>query len=118
MLMSDHHDLTGLRRGNTFERVFRFKDGDGNPVDLTGSEIVFVAETTTSTIRKTTADSTLQMPMPATGEVTLKLTPEETRLFAVGRLRSRYEIERRIGGDEFTIVSGCLIVVQGVNDDD
>ena len=52
------------------------------------------------------------------GEVTLKLTPEETRLFAVGELRSRYEIERRIGGDEFTIVSGCLIVVQGVNDDD
>ena len=57
------------------------------------------------------------MPTPAMGEVTLKLTPEETRLFAVGKLRSRYEIERRIGGDEFTILSGCLIVVQGVNDD-
>ena len=115
--MTVHYSLDGLRRGNTYERLFRFKDGAGNPVDLTGSEIVFIAETTTSTIRKTTADSSLQMPTPATGEVTLKLTPEETRLFAVGRLRSRYEIERRIGGDEFTILSGCLIVVQGVNDD-
>ena len=115
--MTVHYDLDGLRRGNTYERVFRFKDGAGNPIDLTGSEIVFVVETTTSTIRKTTADGTLHMPSPATGGVTLKLTPEETRLFAVGKLRSRYEIERRIGGDEFTILSGCLIVVQGVNDD-
>ena len=116
--MAANHDLTGLRRGNTYERLLRFKDGDGNPIDLTGSEIVFISETVTSTIRKTTADGTLQMPSPATGEVKLKLTPEETRLFAVGKLRSRYEIERRIGGDEFTILSGCLIVVQGVNDDD
>lgn len=116
--MTVHYNLEGLRRGNTYERLIRFKDGDGNPVDLTGSQIVFIAETATSILRKTTADNTLQMPNPSTGEVTLKLTPVETRLFAVGRLRSRYEIERRIGGDEFTIVSGCLIVVQGVNDDD
>ena len=115
--MVANHDLTGFRSGNTYERVFRFKDGAGNPVDLTGSEIIFVAETTASTIRKTTADGSLQMLMPATGEVTLKLTPEETRLLAIGKLRSRYEIERRIDGDEFTILSGCLIVVQGVNDD-
>lgn len=115
--MTVHYNLDGLRRGNTYERLFRFKDGAGNPVDLTGSEIVFVAETATSTIRKTTADNSLLMPTPAMGEVTLKLPPAETRLFAVGRLRSRYEIERRIGGDEFTILSGNLIVLQGVNDD-
>jgi hypothetical protein len=115
--MTALHDLKEVRRGNTYERLFLFKDGAGNPVDLTGSEIVFISETGASTIRKTTADGSLQMPSPATGEVTLKLTPEETRLFAVGKLRSRYEIERRIGGDEFTILSGCLIVIQGVNDD-
>ena len=115
--MTVHYNLDGVRRGNTYERLFRFKDGAGDPVDLTGSEIIFIAEATISTIRKTTADGSLQMPTPSTGEVTLKLTPEETRLFAVGKLRSRYEIERRIGGDEFTILSGCLIVVQGVNDD-
>ena len=115
--MAADHDLTGLRRGNTYERVFCFKDGAGNPIDLTGSEIVFIAETVAGTILKTTADGSLQMPVPAAGEVTLKLTPEETRLFAVGKLRSRYEIERRVGGDEFTILSGCLFVVQGVNDD-
>jgi hypothetical protein len=116
--MTAPHDLTGIRRGNSYERLFRFKDGAGNPVDLTGAEIIFIAETTSSILRKTTANDSLQMPAPINGEVILKLSPAETRLLAVGRLRSRYEIERRIGGDEFTILSGCLIVVQGVNDDD
>lgn len=115
--MAATHDLTGLRRGNSFERLFRFKDGAGQLVDLTGSEIVFVAETATSTIRKTTADGSLQMPSPTSGELTLKLTPAETRLFAVGRLRSRYEIERRIDGSEETLVSGCVVVEEGINDD-
>ena len=115
--MTGQFDLDGLRNGNTHERLFRFKGGVGNSVDLTGSEIILIAETVTATIHKTTADSSLQMSTPAMGEVTLKLTPEETRLFALGKLRSRYEIERRIGGDDFTLLSGCLIVVQGVNDD-
>ena len=43
--MTVHYNLDGLRRGNTYERLFRFKDGAGNPVDLTGSEIIFIAET-------------------------------------------------------------------------
>ena len=115
--MAATHDLTGLRRGNSFERLFRFKDSAGVVVDLTGSEIVFIAETATSTIRKTTADGSLQMPSPPSGEVTLKLTPAETRMFAVGRLRSRYEIERRIGGSEKTLVSGCVVIEEGINDD-
>jgi hypothetical protein len=115
--MSTRFDLTGLRRGNTYERLFRFKDGAGSPVDLTGSEIIFIAETTTSILRKTTTDNSLKMPLPAMGEVTLRLSPAETRLLAVGRLRNRYEIERRIGGDEFTLLSGSLLVVQGMNDD-
>ena len=115
--MAATHDLTGLRRGNSFERLFRFKDSAGVVVDLTGSEIVFIAETATSTIRKTTADGSLQMPSPPSGEVTLKLAPAETRLFAVGRLRSRYEIERRIGDSEDTLVSGCVVVEEGINDD-
>lgn len=115
--MAATFNLTGVRRGNSYERLFRFKDGGGQVVDLTGSVLVFTAETAASTIRKSTADATLMMPVPASGEVTLKLTPEETRLFAVGRLRSRYEIERRLGGNEETLVSGCLIVEEGLNDD-
>ncbi len=111
------YDLTGLRRGNSFRRTFRFKDGVGDPVDLTGSVIVFVAEAGATRLVKSTADGSLAMPDPAAGEITLSLTPVETRQFPVGRLRARYEIERRIDGDETTLVSGCITVMDGINDD-
>jgi len=115
--MAASYDLTGLRRGNSFRRVFRFKDAAGELVDLTGSALVFVAEAGTARVRKSTEDGSLAMPDPATGEITLNLSPAETRLFPVGRLRVRYEIERRIEAEETTLVSGCITVMDGINDD-
>lgn len=115
--MAASYDLTGLRRGNSFRRTFRFRDAAGDLVDLTGSVLVFVAETGTTRIRKSTEDGTLAMPDPATGEITLNLTPAETRQLPVGRLKARYEIERRIGGEETTLVSGCITVMDGINGD-
>ena len=115
--MAASYDLTGFRRGNNFRRTFRFKDAAGGPVDLTGSVLVFVAEAGTVRIRKTTGDGSLGMPDPSIGEITLSLTPAETRQFPVGRLRARYEIERRIEGEETTLVSGCITVMDGINDD-
>ena len=112
-----NYDLTGLRRGNSFRRIFRFKDGAGDPVDLTGSVLVFVAEAGAIRLSKSTADGSLGMPDPSNGEITLSLTPAETRQFPVGRLRARYEIERRIEGEETTLVSGCITVMDGINDD-
>ena len=111
------YDLNGLRRGNSFRRTFRFKDGDGTPVDLTGSVIVFVAEAGTVRLVKSTADGSLAMPDPLSGEITLHLSPVETRLLPVGRLRTRYEIERRIAGEETTLVYGFIAVMDGINDD-
>ena len=63
------------------------------------------------------AAGSLGMPDPSIGEITLSLTPAETRQFPVGRLRARYEIERRIEGEETTLVSGCIAVMDGINDD-
>jgi len=115
--MAASYDLTGLRRGNSFRRTFRFRDAAGDLVDLTGSVLVFMAEAGTARIRKSTEDGSLAMPDPAVGEVMLNLTPAETRLFPVGRLKARYEIERRIDGEETTLVSGCITVMDGINDD-
>ena len=115
--MAASYDLTGLRRGNSYRRIFRFKDGVGDPVDLTGSVLVFVAEAGAIRLIKSTADGSLAMPDPSIGEITLSLTPAETRQLPVGRLRARYEIERRIEDDETTIVSGCIAVMDGINDD-
>ena len=115
--MAATYDLTGLRRGNSFRRTFRFKDGVGVPVDLTGSVLVFAAEAGAVRISKSTADGSLAMPAPTAGEITLYLKPAETRLLPVGRLKVRYEIERRIDGEETTLVSGCITVMDGINDD-
>ena len=115
--MTAPYDLIGLRRGNSFRRLFRFKDAEGSPVDLTGSTLIFSASAANVSIRKSTSDGTLLMPHPALGEITLHLTPAETRLLPVGRLRTRYEIERRIGDEETTLVSGCITVMDGINDD-
>lgn len=111
------YDLTGLRRGNSFRRTFRFKDGAGDPIDLTGSVLMFVAKADTQLLIKSTADGSLEMPDPFSGEVTLSLTPHETRLFPVGRLRTRFEIERRIGAEETTLIAGFLVVEEGINND-
>ena len=115
--MAASYDLLGLRRGNSFRRIFRFKDGVGDPVDLNGSVLVFVAEAGLVRLVKSTADGSLAMPDPAAGEITLNLTPAETRQFPAGRLRARYEIERRIEGEETTLVSGYIAVMDGINDD-
>ncbi|WP_373504674.1 major capsid protein [Aestuariivirga sp.] len=93
-------------RDGTLSLIPFSERGSAYEQQVTGSELVFIAETAMSTIRKKTADGALEMPSPASGEVTLKLNPAETRLFAVGRLRSRYEFERRIGGTEETLVCG------------
>ncbi len=111
------YDLSAFRRGNSFRRTFRFKDAGGDPVDLTGSVLVFVAEAGSIRIRKSTEDGSLEMPVPSDGEITLSLTPAETRQLPAGRLKARYEIERRIGAEETTLVSGCITVMDGINDD-
>lgn len=116
--MTATYDLTGIRRGNSFERIFRFKDGNGDPIDLTGSIMVFSAANGTTIIRKTTADGSLLMPDPTTGEITLYLSPADTRLLAPGKLRNRYEIERQLDANEKTLVAGCITVLDGINNDD
>lgn len=116
--MAAKYDLKGIRRGNSYIRTFRFKDASNAPVDLTGSTIIFIATTSGGLpLRKTTADNSLAMPDPTSGEVTLSLTPAETRQLYVGSVKNKYEIERHINDEEDTILSGLVYVEQGVNDD-
>ena len=75
--MSASYDLTGLRRGNSFRRTFRFKDTGGDPIDLSGSALIFVAEAGSVRVRKSTEDGSLAMPDPTAGEITLNLAPAD-----------------------------------------
>jgi hypothetical protein len=106
-----------VRQGNTLQRTFAFQDEDGDAIDLTGSVVAFRAETGEGAtfITKTTPSSGLSMATPTNGQVTLILTPAETAQFATGRV-NRYEIERRVSGNESTLVAGFIDTTEGVND--
>lgn len=106
-----------VRQGNSLTISFRFKDESGDPVDLTGSAIRFRVELGSRTgefIGKSTPVQ-LAMPSPVTGEITLSLSPDETKRLTPGRT-NRYEIERRIGGNETTLIAGYIVGIRGVND--
>ncbi len=85
------------------------------PVDLTGSEIVFRAVLGSGVIRKTSANGGITI-VELEGRITVPITVADSRLMTAGD-RWRYEIERRIGGSERTIICGELIAAGGANDD-
>lgn len=104
--------LTFLR-GNTEERHFRFLSlrEPRTPLDLTGSVLVFRAEHPRGSLRRT-----MSLDAPASGEASLRLEPAETRALPPGTLTA-FEIERRIGGRQTTLVIGLIRAMGGVNDD-
>lgn len=114
--MAATYNIT-VQRGNTETLAFRLKDSEEAAFDLTGSVLIFRAATRTGdiVIRKDTDDG-IAVDDPTSGEFTVALTPEETRSVPEGSLMN-YELERRIDGNERTLVMGRLIGRGGVNDD-
>lgn len=108
-------------KGNSYSQPLRLstRDGDNDlvPVGLAGSELVFVAAWRGGTLRKSTADEDgFSITDAANGRVLLSLTKVETRALPPGRTAT-YEIERRTGGEQTTILYGDIITTGGTNDD-
>lgn len=114
-----------LWKGDTFTRLFRFKAQDGadlDPVDLSDSVLVFHASWPSDggsiqagSITKSSAVSGWQIPTPANGEATLRLTDEETATLPIGKIR--FSITRLVGPDKTTLIYGALIVGGSADDD-
>jgi hypothetical protein len=104
-------------RGNSYAMArWQFLQDAETPLDLTGSEMVMRATWSGGSVRLTTA-SAANLVMDAE-EGTLTWTPSitESRSIPEGRV-AKYEIERRIGGEQRTLVQGYFVGVGGVNDD-
>lgn len=113
--MAGRYDIS-LKAGNTFSRTFRFKDGEGHPVDLTGSIMSLYITTPAGETVMSTEDNTLAMDATA-GTITLDMTAADTRLLHIGR-RSWYELERRVpSGNEDTLLEGYFVVEESINAD-
>lgn len=102
------------RQGNTLLVTLRCLNG-ATPTDLTGSQMVFRASFPGGAYVKRTDDSTMVM-RPTVGEIDVELSHEETRVLPIGNY-TKWELERRIGGRQFTIAVGTISVSEGSNID-
>lgn len=105
-------------KGNTLSRIFRLKSDATTPIDLTGSTFIFrVVDKSNELVRYSSADGDeLGVPTPANGEVVLLMPVSDTRLLPDGSV-ARYELERRVGSEQTTILYGMLNVEGWANDD-
>lgn len=106
-----------VKRGADFRRVFRFKDTNDQPIDLTGYAVKFKA-----LHRGTTIDLALPITLP--GDASLHLDPAATRTIPIGRLMN-YALEVREpgttppgSGDQSVVVEGFLVGEQGEDNND
>jgi hypothetical protein len=89
----------------------------GAPLDMTGNEVVFRVYSAAGeeVIRKDTGDDvTVDL---ATATIIVPITVAESRTLAAAALRLKYDIERRNGTLQRTIICGNVLVTPGVNDD-
>lgn len=112
------YTIDGIRRGNTFARTFKFKNANNTAFDLSGSTLIFAYDSLSGVIRKSSATngSGFVITNASGGEATITLLPSETRNLKIGRT-TRFELERQIAGNEVTLLSGCIIVYEGINND-
>lgn len=109
--------MLALRQGNSAAWTFRlFADAAKTTrFDLAGSTLVFRAVWPGGTLRKETPSGVV-VATPANGEASVTLSAAETRSLPAGRV-ARFEMERRIGAEQRTLVAGFLSVLEGVNDE-
>ena len=114
------HNFT-LKQGNsgTLENSagidLSLKDENGDAVDLTGWEITFYARYGNDRLTLSSTDGDVSVDAPA-GAVRVPISVAHSRVFRAGT-NVRYEIERRKGADQRTIVEGVLHILEGINDD-
>lgn len=98
----------------------------GEPLDLTGQEIVFrVMRADTQVLRKTTSSGiTLTNGTAENGAasvvpnlITVPITVAESRTLEAAGGALTYQLERRNGSAQRAILSGCVTVKKGANDD-
>ncbi|MDE2344633.1 MAG: hypothetical protein KGL63_14805 [Betaproteobacteria bacterium] len=123
-MLPSQFDLS-LWQGNTTPWQFVLQQSLGVPVDLTGSEIVAWfkwsgGEFRLSTLTGNTGPfppndtSLIDVPTPTNGTVNLTLSAGATRAI-VGT--AQWELERRIGGNQYSYLYGNVKPTRWLNDD-
>jgi hypothetical protein len=118
--MPARKDLT-LWKGNTFllPLVFKQKDSMGvlQPIDLTGSVLVFRATWDGGAFRADSTGDGFTITDAAAGEAQLLLSVEQGRRFPPADTYVRYEVERQDGAEQNSWLYGELKIWEWANDD-
>lgn len=113
--MAAQHDITITRGATKPDLVWRMMSA-GQPFDGTGSEFVLTIKSAGNIIRKSTAAEDGLTYDSASGRLRWHRTLAESRLIGLGRV-GRYEIERRIGVDQWPLVEGAVTGKGSISDD-
>lgn len=106
-------DLT-IYRGADFSQSFKLEQPDGSQVDLTGCTIVSQIRRAQRETAPLIVGFTVEMPDPASGEFSLKLTDAQT--LAVSRKRGYYDvIITDPAADRYIYVQGRVTFVNSVS---
>lgn len=104
-------------RGNTSEFAFRLKVDADTPFDLTGSTIVMSIVYKDGRVDLSSVDNKVLIADPSAGEFSVPISAELSRSIAPDNGQAQYEIERRIGDEQTTILYGVIRLEGGVNAD-
>ncbi len=107
-----------VRRGDTVARTFVLKESKTGPViDLTGSVMrMNIRIDHFDGVLVLTAGSGLTV-VPAEGKVTFALTEDQTKQLMRGS-KSEFELKRRIGDSQETVLVGAFSMTEAINPND
>jgi hypothetical protein len=105
-------------RGDTYLNTLPIAEPDGSAYDLTGASVWLTVKPKGSRtdddddalIQLTVGDG-ITVADPASGEIAVKLTDEQTGELAADTTY-RYDLQIRKGGDTFTPIGGPLVVLR------
>jgi hypothetical protein len=107
-----------IRQGNTYPLDVRMKDEAGQVVDPAGSLFILTVAHGSTVTRWRSDDGTLTvLPLADGGWIKWRPTAAQTRALPLNTPID-FDLERRIGGEQRTILAGAILVERGVNSDD
>lgn len=116
--MAPARKTLSLWRGNSKTFMFRLKQSDDTPVDLTGAKVVMTIVHEGGRIIASSDTDSGMIDDPVSGEVTVKLSAAVTRTICPSRIDGvRYELEIQTADEQRTLLAGKIEIEGGDNGD-
>lgn len=103
--------------GNSTTFTFRLKQDLTTPLDLTTSSMIMTIAHDGNLIELNATSGNVEITDAVNGEFTVTMTALETRAIKSSSASVTYEIERRVGSEQTTVLYGSIALTGGANVD-